>query len=109
KPVKSKSMKFTDKPILAISRSGRDVYINFNSSDSYVVSSHDAGATFSAPVRTNGNDGRYYFAGGGVVLPDASVVFSDSSFTQTSTGDVFTHVIRSTNGGTTWTQTQVAQ
>lgn len=107
KAVKSKAMHFTDKPILAISPSGRDVYIAFNNADSYVVASHDFGVTFGAPVKTN-NDGRYYFAGGGAVLPDGSVVFTNSSFTQTSVGDVFVHVIRSTNGGATWTQTQVA-
>jgi hypothetical protein len=106
--VKSKSMKFTDKPILAISPSGQDVYINFNSSDNYFVASHNFGASFSAPVKTNGTDGRYYFAGGGAVLPNGTIVFTDSSFTQTSTGPVFVHVIRSTNGGASWTQTQVA-
>lgn len=108
KAVLAKSMHFTDKPILAISPTGRDVYIGFNSSDSYFVASHDFGATFSAPVKTNGGDGRYYFAGGGQVLPDGTVVFAESSFTQTSTGNVFVHVMRSTNGGATWTQTQVA-
>lgn len=106
--VASKSMHFTDKPILAISPSGQDVYIGFNSSDSYFVSSHNFGASFSAPVKTNGSDGRYYFDGGGRVLPNGTVVFTESSFTQTSTGDVFVHVMRSTNGGATWTQSQVA-
>jgi len=108
KVVKSKSLRFTDKPALAISPTGRDVYINFNSSDNYFVASHDFGVTFSAPVKTNGSDGRYYFAGGGTVLPNGTVVFTDSSFTQTSTGPVFTHIVRSTNGGASWTQTQVA-
>jgi hypothetical protein len=106
--VLAKSMHFTDKPIMAISPTGKDVYINFNSSDSFMVVSHNFGASFSAPVKTNGSDGRYYFAGGGRVLPNGTVVFTDSSFTQTSTGDVFVHVIRSTDGGATWTQTQVA-
>ena len=39
-----------------------------------------------APVKTNGTDGRYYFAGGGAVLPNGTIVFTESSFTQTSTG-----------------------
>ncbi|MBV1854826.1 sialidase family protein [Catellatospora tritici] len=107
KAVKSKAMHFTDKPIMAISPTGRDVYLAFNSSDSYVAASHDFGATWGAPVKTN-SDGRYYFAGGGAVLPNGTVVFTSSSFTQTSTGDVFVHVMRSTNGGASWTQTQVA-
>ncbi len=106
--VLAKSMHFTDKPILAISPSGKDVYIAFNSSDTFFVASHNFGASFSAPVQTNGSDGRYYFAGGGQVLPNGNVVFAESSFTQTSTGDVFVHVMRSTDGGATWTQTRVA-
>jgi hypothetical protein len=105
--VKGKKVQWTDKPILAISPNGQHVYIAFNSSDSYVVASHDFGATFGAPVKTN-TDGRYYFAGGGAVLPNGTVVFTSSSFTQTSVGDVFTHVMRSTDGGVSWTQTQVA-
>lgn len=105
--VRAKSMHFTDKPILAISSTGRDVYIAYNSSDSYIVASHDFGAHFGAPVKTN-TDGRYYFAGGGVVLANGTVLFAESSFTQTSVGNVFTHVMRSTNGGTNWTQSQVA-
>jgi hypothetical protein len=105
--VKTKAMRFTDKPILAISANGRDVYIAFNSSDSYVVASHDFGAHFGTPFKTN-TDGRYYFAGGGVVLANGTAVFAESSFTQTSTGNVFTHVMRSTDGGTTWTQSTVA-
>jgi hypothetical protein len=105
--VKGQSIQWTDKPAMAISPNGQHVYIAFNSSDSYLVASHDFGATWGTPVKTN-TDGRYYFAGGGAVLPNGTAVFTSSSFTQTSVGDVFTHVMRSTNGGTSWTQTQVA-
>ena len=31
-------------------QAGKDVYVGFNSSDSYVAASHDYGDTFSAPV-----------------------------------------------------------
>src|SRR5947208_2621092 len=48
------SLTYNDKPILAISPSGRDVYLAFNDkSDAYAVASHDYGATFSPPVKTN--------------------------------------------------------
>lgn len=100
KPVMA-NLEFSDKPILVISPSGRDVYIAFNASDSYVVTSHDRGDTFSAPVRTN-RDGRYWFADGGYVAPDGVVTFTEASYTQTSTGKVFIHTVRSEDGGHSW-------
>jgi hypothetical protein len=100
-------LNWSDKPTLAVSASGQDVYVGFNHSDSYIAASHDGGASWAAPVKTN-TDGRYYFAGGGAVLPNGTAVLTSSSFTQNSTGDVFTHVMRSTNGGASWTQSQVA-
>jgi hypothetical protein len=54
--------RWSDKPWLAISSDGRDVYIAFNSGDSYVASSHDYGRTFDNPVRTN-QDERSWFHG----------------------------------------------
>src|SRR5207244_2061583 len=39
---KASGLSFTDKPILIISADGHDVYVAFNSSDSYVVASHDS-------------------------------------------------------------------
>ena len=42
--VKGKGLSFTDKPWMTISPNGADVYVAFNSSDSYVVASHNAGA-----------------------------------------------------------------
>jgi hypothetical protein len=94
-------LEFSDKPILVISPSGRDVYIAFNASDSYMVASHDRGDHFSAPVRTNDDD-RYYFADAGYVAPNGVVTFSEASYTQTSTGPVFIHTMRSTDGGRGW-------
>lgn len=100
-------LSWSDKPTLAVSANGQDVYVGFNHSDSYIAASHDGGATWATAVKTN-TDGRYYFAGGGAVLPNGTAVLTSSSFTQSSTGDVFTHIMRSTNGGLSWTQTQVA-
>ncbi len=95
------ALEFSDKPILVISPSGRDVYIAFNASDSYMVASHDRGATFSDPVRTN-RDGRYYFADGGYVAPNGDVTFAEASYTQESTGPVFIHTMQSVDGGRSW-------
>jgi hypothetical protein len=104
KSVEGKSLSFSDKPILTISPSGKDVYIAFNASDSYVVASHDFGATWGARVKTN-SDGLYWFAEGGAVAPNGNVYFSESAENQTATGQVKLAVLRSTDGGTSFTTT----
>jgi len=110
-PIDLKAMSglsFTDKPWIAISPTGRDVYIAFNSTDSYVTSSHDFGATFSAPVKTN-TDALYWFAEGGVVAPNGSVYFSESAEqnAKSPTGPIQLAVVSSANAGASWTTTIV--
>jgi hypothetical protein len=99
-------LSFTEKPWIAISPTGRDVYIAFNSTDSYVASSHDFGASFSAPLKTN-SDVLYWFAEGGVVAPNGNVYFSESAEqnAKSPTGPIKLAVVSSTNGGTSWTTT----
>jgi hypothetical protein len=97
---------WSDKPVLAISPSGRDVYLAFNASDSWVASSHDSGVTFAPNVRTS-NDGRYWFHTAGAVGPDGTVYFATADFTQDYTGDANVRVLRSTNGGASWTTSLV--
>ena len=104
--VKGKGVSFSDKPILAISPTGQDVYIAWNASDSYMSVSHNFGATFAPRVKTN-NDSLYWFAEGGVVAPNGNVYFGESAENQNATGQVRVAVIRSTNGGSTWTTTFV--
>ncbi len=104
--VKGSGLSFTDKPWLAISPSGQDVYVAFNSSDSYVVASHNYGASFGARIKTN-TDTRYYFAEGGAVAPNGNVYFSESAENQSATGTVQLVLVKSTNGGSTWTQSVV--
>ena len=104
--VKGSGLSFTDKPWMAISPDGRDVYVAFNSSNSYVVASHDFGATFGARVKTNA-DSLYYFAEGGAVAPDGTVYFAESAEAQNATGPVQLVVLKSTDGGAHWTQTIV--
>ena len=103
---KGKKPAWSDKPILAISPNGQHVYIAFNSSDSYVVASHNFGASFSVPVKTN-NDTRYWFHNGGAVAPNGDVYFSAADFSQDYTGDSNVNVLKSTNGGANWTTSQV--
>jgi hypothetical protein len=104
KAVSGKALNFSDKPILVISPTGHDVYIAFNSSDSYVVASHDFGATFGTRVKTN-SDSLYWFAEGGAVAPNGNVYFSESAENQSATGQVKLAVLRSTNSGSSWTTT----
>jgi hypothetical protein len=99
-------LSFTDKPWIAISPSGQDVYVAFNSTDSYVSVSHNYGASFSAPVKTN-SDALYWFAEGGAVAPNGNVYFSESAEqnSKSPTGPIKLAVVSSTNGGASWTTT----
>ncbi|HEX6231360.1 MAG TPA: sialidase family protein [Actinomycetota bacterium] len=107
------NVRWGDKPILATSADGRDVYVAFNgpsAGDSLVSASHDGGATWTH-ARTSRSE-RYYFAYGGQVVPDGAVVFTEISFSYTgpggdAEGPIQIHAIRSSDGGTTWTDTIV--
>ncbi len=99
--VSPSTLTFSDKPILLVSSSGQDVFVAWNASDSYVSTSHDGGATF-ASVKTN-TDGLYWFAEGGSIAPNGSVLFAESAENQNATGPIQLSLLRSTNGGTSWT------
>jgi len=107
---KGKKPQWNDKPWLAVSRNGMDIYLGFNSSDSYFVSSHDGGDTFSNPVKTN-NDTQYWFHSGGAVSPSNGNVayFACTNFSngQNYAGDANVEVLKTTDGGATWTDTHV--
>jgi hypothetical protein len=98
---------FTDKPWITISPSGKDVYVAFNRSNSFISASHDYGRTWSAPVRTN-TDGRYWFAEAGAVAPDGHVYFAESAERQNAKGTIRLAVLSSVTGGRSWTTTFVA-
>src|SRR6516164_5813504 len=98
---------FTDKPWITISPDGKDVYVAFNRSNSYISASHDHGRTWSRPVRTN-EDGRYWFAEAGAVAPDGHVYFAESAEHQNAKGTVRLAVISSANGGASWHTAYVA-
>ncbi len=104
---------WSDKPWLATSADGQDVFVAFNgpqNGDGYVAVSHDAGATWTQVKVSEGV--RYYFAGGGYAAPDGTVTFSQASLTYTAPGGaaegpVLIHAITSTDGGVSWTDTVV--
>ena len=95
---------WNDHPWLGISPNGAHVYIGFNSSDSYVVVSHNGGSTFTLPLKMN-TDSRYYFHQGVAVSANGQTAYiatSDFSSGNTYNGDSFVRVWKTTNGGTSW-------
>jgi hypothetical protein len=98
---------WNDKPVLAVSDNGNDVYVAFNGptgGDPYVAQSHDAGATWTQTKIVDSN--RYIYAFDGDVLPNGTVVFSETSLlysnAHTLTGQDLVYVYSSTNAGATW-------
>jgi hypothetical protein len=104
-----------DKPAMAVSDDGQEVYISFNGptgGDVYVAVSQDGGETWSQVQVTDGD--RYYFAYQGVVAPDGRVTFAEMSETYTgpggaSEGPVYVHAISSDDDGETWTDAVLDQ
>jgi hypothetical protein len=102
-------VRWGDKPNMAVSPDGLDVYVLFNgpsAGDVYAAVSHDAGATWSTTKIVDSE--RYYFDYGGVVLPDGRVVFSHISFLYTGPGGapegpIQMHLFASDDAGATWT------
>lgn len=95
------ALNFSDKPWIAVSPSGRDVYVFFNVSDPYAVYSHNAGRTWSEPILTT-RSGLYFFSGGATVTPDGTVLSSQAAYPQDEDGPISLFVLRSANGGKTW-------
>jgi hypothetical protein len=104
-----KRLAWSDKPIIAVSDDGEDVYIAFNGptlGDAYVAVSHDRGDRFGQPVPVQTNK-RYHFAGGGVVVPDGTVAFGQTSYLQRSNGKVRVLATTSIDGGQSWRNVEV--
>jgi hypothetical protein len=108
------NVSWTDKPEVTMDASGEDVYVSWNGpqgGDLYVGQSHDFGATWTQQKLSDTK--RYYYAYDGRVLPDGTVVFSESSLlysgSSTVTGDIWHHVIVSRDGGQTWQNIVVAK
>jgi hypothetical protein len=103
-------VKWGDKPNLALSPDGQDVYVQFNGptgGDAYSAVSHDGGITWST-IKITESD-RYYYDYGGAVLPNGDVVFGQVSFTYSgphnaAAGVQRIHVFRSQDVGATWSE-----
>ena len=70
-PIQVSGGTWADKPWMASSANGNDVYIAWTTrGDLYAVNSHNGGATWSSPLRLTSETGMYYFSNGGTVLPN---------------------------------------
>jgi hypothetical protein len=104
---------WNDKPIVAVSDDGRDVYASWNGptgGDGWVAQSHDAGATWTQTKVID--DAQYHFAYDGDVLPNGTVAFVETGVSYTgpgasAEGQTSVRVITSTNRGATWSTTLV--
>ena len=102
------NVSWNDKPVLATSDNGVDVYISWNGptgGDPWIAQSHDAGATWTQTKLVD--SGRYFFAYDADVLPGGSVIFSESSLDYGGQagavqGVVQQHAFVSSNGGASW-------
>jgi hypothetical protein len=109
-PVQISGGTWADKPWMAASANGTDVYIAWTTrGDLYAVNSHNGGATWSSPLRVTSETGMYYFSNGGTVLPNGTAVivgseYPESGNTTGQTGPIPIAVFRTTNGGTSWTR-----
>lgn len=107
---------WNDKPAIAVSDGGQDVYLSFNGAnggDPYAVQSHDAGATWTQTKLIDSK--RYFYAFDGDVGSDGTVYFSESGLIYTSAGNsgavvdtIEHHVFISRDHGTTWDDHLVA-
>ncbi|HSL16258.1 MAG TPA: exo-alpha-sialidase [Actinomycetota bacterium] len=109
------NVSWNDKPVLAVSDDGQDVYVSWNGptgGDPWVTQSHDGGTTW-APTKLV-DSGRYFFAMDADVTPGGTVVFSESSLTYTgpgaaAEGEVRHHAFVSPDDGATWTNVVVGR
>ncbi|MGH2634541.1 MAG: sialidase family protein [Actinomycetota bacterium] len=108
-PVKTYgNVSWNDKPVLATSDDGRDVYISWNGptgGDPWVAQSHDYGQTWTQLKLVD--SGRYFFAFDADVLHDGTVVFAQSDIAYSGPGGapegiVNHHVFISRDAGATW-------
>jgi hypothetical protein len=102
------TVRWNDKPVLAVSDDGQDVYVSLNGPDGgdpWAMQSHDGGATWTQTKLVESQ--RYYFAFDADVLHDGTVIFSESSLDYTEpgrapTGEIRHHAFISRDDGATW-------
>ena len=110
-PVTVSSSSWSDKPWMAVSPSGNDIYIAWASRGNvYATASHNGGGSFSAPLKVTNESKIYYYPNGGAVLTNGTAVIVASEYPQngpSQTGPVPIVVFRTINGGSSWTRSVV--
>jgi hypothetical protein len=102
---------WNDKPVIAMSDNGRDVYVSFNGptgGDPWLTQSHDRGRTWTQTKLVSSKI--YYFTFDADVAPDGTVYFAESGIDYSSgsgqngalNGVVGHHVFISRDRGRTW-------
>jgi hypothetical protein len=102
------NVSWNDKPVLATSNDGKDVYVSWNGptgGDPWIAQSHDFGETWTQTKVVDSH--RYFFAFDADVDADGDVFFSESSFdysgpAASAVGQVKHHVFVSRDDGATW-------
>jgi Neuraminidase (sialidase) len=82
------NVSWNDKPVIAMSNDGQDVYVSFNGptgGDPWAVQSHDGGDTWSQFKLVDSK--RYYFAFDADVAPDGTVYLSEGGLVYTNAGN----------------------
>jgi hypothetical protein len=117
-PVKTYgNVSWNDKPTLAVSDDGVDVYISFNGptgGDPWMAQSHNAGATWTQAKLVDSN--RYYFDFDSDVAADGTVYFAQTAILYggggnkgtTPTAPIEEHVFISRDRGATWENRTIA-
>jgi hypothetical protein len=116
-PVKTYgNVSWNDKPVLAMTDDGKDVYVSFNGptgGDPFAAVSHDAGATWTQTKLVNSRE--YFFAFDADVASDGTVYFSESALDYGSAGKgssvqgtIKHHVFVSRDKGASWEDHLVA-
>jgi len=111
------NVSWNDKPTLAVSDNGVDVYISFNGptgGDPWMAQSHDAGATWTQTKLVD--SARYYFDFDSDVASDGTVYFAQTSILYGGGGNKGTtpsepieeHVFISRDRGATWENRTIA-
>jgi hypothetical protein len=104
---------WSDKPWMAVSPNGNDIYIAWSSHGNIVtVASHNGGASFSTPLQITNETNIYYYPNGATVLNNGTAFMVASEYPEKGnntkiTGALPIVVFRTSNGGTSWTRTVV--
>jgi len=115
RPDVNDTLAWADKPWMTVSPDGTHVYIGYYGSTkakggtpkAFIVTSVNGGTTFAVPQRVNTNDGRYWFAESAQADNAGNAYFAFSRETTAGTAGSDLYLVRSANGGGTWTTTLV--